>query len=222
MRLLPTLLVLAACAKHPAPQPESQPVRTPEASAEMLDHFALASRAQEAVINGDLDGARMAGRALSGLGMPSTFPPDYRPYFDEVSERSSELAESDTLNEAAARLSQVGVACGICHSANNAGPKLDAAALPQTPWVTVEHMPRHKWAADWMWLGLIGPSDAAWRQGASALSNVPVFESDLPPEFARLEAQVHDLAAAMDGASALDRPLLYAQFIASCGECHAP
>jgi hypothetical protein len=88
-------------------------------------------------------------------------------------------------------------------------------------------MKRHNWAIGQMWIGLVYPSEEAWRRGADGLA----FAALKPEELAKSRAlgknvsalaiQVHTLGgegAAAQGLAA--RGEVYGRLIATCTDCH--
>ena len=90
------------------------------------------------------------------------------------------------------------------------------------------HMLRHQWAAEQMWDGLIGPSEARWNDGVTELAEAPLGQDEIfanataTPAIGKLATDVHALAA--EGRKATtwdDRAAVYGRLLASCAACHA-
>ena len=86
----------------------------------------------------------------------------------------------------------------------------------------------HQHAADQMLQGLITPSDALWREGATGLSTSPLDDDAVPAE-AKLgreakasERRIHVLAVEARRVEApAARAVFYGQILARCADCHA-
>jgi hypothetical protein len=88
-------------------------------------------------------------------------------------------------------------------------------------------MIRHRWAADRLWEGLIGPSDTAWTAGASALIDAPLYTDALTRDVEQYEPvtaltwTVHDIGArALMESDLTARAALYGQLLGTCAHCH--
>jgi len=88
-------------------------------------------------------------------------------------------------------------------------------------------MARHVWAADRMWVGLLGPSNAAWLDGARDFQGgwLDTQEVLVDPEdriqMRALVRHVYDLGA--EAAQATEphrRAEIYGEFLATCADCH--
>jgi mono/diheme cytochrome c family protein len=79
-------------------------------------------------------------------------------------------------------------------------------------------MPRHQLAADELWLGIGGPSDASWTRGAHELATmrIPVPDSS----FAPWQDTMVDLATRAETSAPADRVEVYAEILANCADCH--
>lgn len=86
-------------------------------------------------------------------------------------------------------------------------------------------MQRHQWAADRLWEGLIGPSDAAWSRGIRMLAEAPLHGTepswDTASDGDELARRVHELGS--EAASALlphARATVYGEMLGLCADCH--
>jgi mono/diheme cytochrome c family protein len=81
-------------------------------------------------------------------------------------------------------------------------------------------MHQHAWAAQRLWEGLIGPSEAAWSDGRNELNELTV-DRELSPALRPQLAKIHNLAQPLPGnPDDVQRGDRYAAIIATCGECH--
>lgn len=86
------------------------------------------------------------------------------------------------------------------------------------------------WAVDRLWLGLIQPSDEAWRAGSTALASAPLARPSDEPEKHNLAVRIQALAevgrtltgsAKPPAPANLPRRLaLYGEIVATCAGCH--
>ncbi len=76
------------------------------------------------------------------------------------------------LKAAAVAVADMAQACGGCHLALS-GPNFSGSSPAGEESSVVADMERHRWAADRMWEGLVGPSETAWLAGAATLEDAP-------------------------------------------------
>jgi cytochrome c553 len=216
-------------ASGPAPQAPSVPTarRTadPILAARMRGHFDQAFRATDAVIRGDLAGAREPARWIAEHP-PDRVPPLDARYVGEIQQAAARTAAAADLDGAAASAASMLATCGDCHRASGARPS------PPPPLGTnvggiVGHMVAHQQAVDLMVQGLIIPSARAWEDGAARLAVAPLRPAMAPPDrqlraavFAA-EQRTHALAErARTAASPTARATVFAEVIAGCASCH--
>jgi len=224
------LLIGAVAGPPPAPAAGSstQPTGAAGRRAAMSGHFLRAKQIQAALIRGDLSAARTAAGKLVEPDQLAGLPPDAQPHLDRLTAAAERVARAADLAAAAAAAGAVAQACGGCHSASAAELSFASGSFVPSGAQTAPHMLRHRLAADRMWEGLIGPSDAAWQAGAELLDEdpIPIATGGLDPaRAAQLEAlarQVHRLGArARAAGDHAARAELYAQFLAACSGCHS-
>jgi hypothetical protein len=180
--LLSLALCCGACASGPARQANAPAAeaastnRSQSASDQMLDHFADATRARDAVIAGKLQDVAPPLHRLAAAPAAGDLPNDWVPWFDEMRQVAAQGARATTLIAAAGSVASLGAACGECHRTTKGGPEnvLAPEYNPRGARGLREKMARHRFAADELWMGLTGPAHEAWATGAAALMNINV------------------------------------------------
>jgi cytochrome c553 len=203
---------------------------TPPVTSEMHARYEALAAARDAVILGSLPEASVAIGALSasdGAALP--FPDAWRPMDEAVRASAKRVAQARDLPAAADRVAEVALACAACHTATGGGPMTNNPELPAQAWVEGQNMPLHRWAVDWMWLGLVADNDEAWLRGARELDDRPLaprFDDPAATAAAerakQLEQQVYGLAAkALTTEGGPARAALLGDLLATCAACHA-
>jgi len=239
----PRAIVIAACVlswavavlgadgpARQAPPPSPPPARTLAGdailAARMRGHFDQAFRATDAVIRGDLAGAREPARWITEHP-PDRVPPLDTRYVGEIQQAAARTATATDLDGAAASAASMLATCGDCHRASGARPS------PPPPLGTsvggiVGHMVAHQQAVDLMAQGLVIPSARAWEDGAARLAVAPLRPAQAPPDkklraaVLAAEQRTHALAErARTAASATARATVFAEVIAGCASCHS-
>jgi cytochrome c553 len=221
--MLCTLLAMGAAT-------DARSAPTPPITGEMHARYLALAAARDAVIAGEVPAAVEAvGRLTAPEVAGSPFPEAWRPMDEAVRVAARRVTQASDVPVAADRVAEVAVACASCHTATGGGPVVsDADGLPTQAWVPGQNMPLHRWAVDWMWLGLVADSDEAWLRGAQELDDRPMapkFEGGPTPQAERarqLEQQVYALAKqalTVDGNPA--RAALMGDLLATCASCHA-
>ena len=183
---------------------------------------------QAAIIAGSLDAAREPASRLLEQGAPAAGEPANAGYVEAVRLAASDVLAADTLESAAEAASQLGLACGACHTANSATVEFAEVRRPSDKEKERPHMQRHQWAADRMWEGLIGPSDDAWSAGVAALASIDVDTADIgtpeavQPKVEYLLTRIGELGV-LGGelGSSQERSAVYGEFLSLCADCHS-
>ncbi len=197
---------------------------TPPVVAEMHERFTTLVAARDAVVRGDLEKARSEATWLTDLGGGTHVPKAWRPYLANLNESTQLLSGAADLPSAARGVANAALACAECHGASGGGPSLaNQDQVPPQAWVPGQNMPLHKWAVDWMWIGLLTNSDEAWLRGAKELDDQPIapkFEG-APKGLQELEQLVYVLAGkALTTTDPTERAELFGNLIATCTQCH--
>lgn len=193
----------------------------------MGEHFWRMAEAQDAAIEGNLEGLQAASLWLAEHDAAADLPEEAGPFLEVLRTKSFRAAEASDLMTAGVALGEAAAACGTCHRALDV-PLPTIVDQDLTPGSDLQaRMSAHIRAADLMWEALIAPSDAAWTVGAYLLTQVdiPAEEVTEGPDEASLVSEllvrVSRIAQASTTATAEDRPALYGQLVSTCGSCHS-
>jgi hypothetical protein len=118
--------------------------------------------------------------------------------------------------------------CGNCHLVNDVRLAFGYDRRPREDLDdVVTHMQRHQWAADRLWEGLIGPSDAAWNRGTDMLMDAPLRPTEvanataLNGNLSKIVRRIHALGGIGTETRTPDaRSELYAEILGLCASCH--
>lgn len=200
----------------------------------MHGHLDRIGEIKSAVIAGRLEDTREPASWLATHEPPEGLADAWLPYVEEMQRYAARVAAAEDIVAAASGVSEIARSCGECHRASGFSIAFGFDERPpQDLQNLLTQMQRHLWAADRMWEGLIGPSDAAWNRGAEMLSEVQLTTGDV--------ATASDAAAADGNASRIDglvrraramgqqggmaasaelRSGLYGEFLSLCASCH--
>jgi hypothetical protein len=192
----------------------------------MPAHFSRVHTVNEAVIRGDLNGAREAAAWIAEHQTAEGLPAAAHPYLDHVRRAARDVAAAADLRTASLATARLAVACGDCHAALGVRPS-PAFTSPPVIGGVAGHMLVHQRAVELMFQGLVTPSTSMWTTGANLLRTAPLRPGRLPHD-ARLTAEIrtHELRvhALAESARYLAEPAarasLYAPIIAGCAACH--
>jgi cytochrome c553 len=247
--ILGTFLLVGAgaCKKEPAPlapppPPPVDPAPAPAAAAapaketvvsftadphrHMKEHFARATRMQDAVLAGNLNQAQVQARWLASHKEET--PDTWQPYVETFQSEASAVAEAKTIEEAAEAVGQMAANCGDCHAAHKAKPNIGSSRIVGQAGTVKEHMTAQLQALDRLGDGLMIPSDQAWNEGAKLLAKVAVSQKSLQKEgldkadsATLLAESLRQLSASAAKATTKgERSTAYAQLLTTCVACH--
>lgn len=194
----------------------------------MAGHFVTVGELHDAAAAGDMDALHAVATELLSRETGEGMPRKAAPYIEEYRMFTQLAARAPDPESGASAVARVGAACGSCHQAVKGGPKYTVISPPPTGEGSVEsRMMRHRWAADRMWEGLVGRSDASWQAGAAVLSDAPLFTDALTSDVAQYAAvtkmawEVHEIGALASTAQEQSRRAeLYGELLATCAACH--
>ena len=190
----------------------------------MDDHFTRVRVVEEAVIRGDLEGAKEPAQWIADHQETSGLPPAAAPQLAAMKDAARAVAGAPDISSAAKGAAAMAGACGDCHAASNVKAAVPLAMVGEAKPGTPSHMAEHQYAIDLMYRGLVSPSDNDWTKGAEALTKAPLGAKDLPEAKAALAAEKKVHAAASDAVKAVDRGTkvaVYSDIVGSCASCHS-
>jgi hypothetical protein len=196
------------------------------ASRHMHQRFTAAQRLELAVVHGDLAGAHADARELAELGEPGALA-RWQPYFASIRDAAGQIEAAPGIVGAARLTATLGRRCARCHEAIGARIAFPAEPAPPGDPRLVIQMASHRWAAEQMWQGLIGPSDARWLAGAGALTRAPlhiVAQAVTPSSELDIDdvARIRLYARRAEAAGSQDaRADLFGAMLGTCAHCHA-
>ncbi len=224
-------------AAEPAPEAtggEPTPVSGdgPRAGVEpyMAAHFAIATTARDWVIDGNLTALREPLFEFSSQEYEEAEVGGWLEGIGRMQHAARLTAEAHTLDLAAMGVATMARACGECHQEQGRGPHFLApgpdAYEASGPGEFSGRMVQHMWAADRMWEGVTGPSEASWKAGATALAQTPLqpprMDPPLPEGFVAALGELRQLGQQATEAETLSaRADVYGLLLASCSACHA-
>lgn len=208
--LLVLLAVRPASALDPAPHPEVA-VR-----ARMQTHWRLLTEIVSEVIGGRPEGARSVAARLADLRVDG-LPADLRGPLTELRIRAGSVVVAGDLDATAAATARLAATCAGCHERAFAPFN---RRMPSEAWDEDQRMVRHRWATDWLLVGLVSDSDVAWDRGARELRGAAEMELDRP-EVSALREAFDALAERAVGLT--DRGTqteVLGELLATCARCH--
>jgi cytochrome c556 len=216
--------VLVAAAALAACSPKTSPTVEPR----MVGHFVTVGKMHDAAAAGDLPALHAVATELLSRETGEGMPRKAAPYIEEYRMFAQLAARAPDVASGASAVARVGAACGSCHRTVKRGPQYKlVSGPPEGETAVATRMIRHRWAADRLWEGLVGPSDALWQAGAEALRDAPLFTDALTRDVAQYEAvtklawEVHEIGALANTAREQSRRAeLYGDLLATCAACH--
>jgi hypothetical protein len=185
----------------------------------MQTHWRLASALQTAVISGNLDVAHQMATRLADLPV-AELPEDMTVALTELRMAAGEVSLATDIEAAAVATARLGASCASCHAQVHQGPQTHPRSIPPGDWAEGMRMSQHQWAADWMWLGFVAPSQTAWDRGARELARASFPDAEHLEQQA-LQDMVRELASRAPGLSdRAQQTSLLGELFSMCAECH--
>ncbi len=217
--LVGTVVALSSACGTPTVPHGKTPV-----TATMDDHFTAVVALKQAIIRGDLFTAKSRAKKLDEeLTLDPSHPRHWQRSIAESKEAIDGVVTATELVDAARHTARAAAACGACHArigVQAAGP---IAMLKNKPTSGDDYMRRHRTATENLWIGLIGPSNAAWTAGAAALNHIGSFPGTVGRSQGYRERAEHLERLgrwAVQAGERKTRTAVYGQLLASCASCH--
>jgi hypothetical protein len=224
---LPLALAVSGCSK-PADKPAEPASTSPTASkaevrAHMEDHFTRVRAVEEAVIRGDLEGAKVPAQWIADHQETAGLPAGTEAKVTAVKDAAKSVATAADIPAAAKGAAELVGACGDCHVAANVKAHMPLVMLGEAKPGKAMHMAEHQQAVDMLYRGLVAPSDADWTKGAEALKTAALGAKEMPEakDAIAAEKNVHKIAeAASKAADRQAKVAAYGELIGGCATCH--
>lgn len=237
-RMIISVAILASCsggskAQEATPEPTepttapSEAETTPPVGENMLSHWVYVTQVRDAVVQGNLSAAISAAKVADGQASPVT-DESLDPFVAQMELKRTDVYASESISEAARATASLGQSCGACHFASGAQVEMSSPNAPPDGEGPKAHMQGHLWAVNAMWEGLVVPSDSRWQSGAAQLTALPMHRTEQSSEYVgtkvvkELGEKIHSVGTLANGVTEPEqRAELFAELIATCGDCHA-
>jgi len=194
----------------------------------MRDHFGAIRVIQAAIVRGDIAGAKKSAEWLAGH-KPHAGATGWEPHLERVRGAAARIAGVNEISEAAAFTADLAGQCASCHLATRAITSFSWEPPPEREATLRNQMQRHQWAAERMWEGIVGPSDARWDEGVAACAEGKLDVAGLGGGGAEqqrgVEAAIAFVAGQLRRAATAktleERTVLYGELLSGCASCHA-
>ncbi len=194
----------------------------------MHEHLTRITMIKSAIIAGKLEDVREPATWLADHETVAGLPTEFEPYVTQMRSYARQVIEAPDLDSAAESVSNMAITCGNCHLVNHVFLEFGYDDRPSEGLDDiVTHMQRHQWAADRLWEGLIGPSDAAWNRGTDMLIDAPLRPTDVTAaaasngEISKIVRRIHAVGGLGTETKTPDaRSELYAEILGLCASCH--
>ena len=195
--------------------------------AHMYAHYDRTKEVHDALVRGNLEGARGGAHWLATHQDANRLPDGSVEYSAQLRTQATQVMEASDLPDAAMAAAQMAGACGDCHRQYDVEPRFLMGAPPPGGSGAKEEMALHVWASERMWNGLVGPDDFAWTSGASALKTgwlspqSVVKDPKTGEQVRQLIQQVYEVGTRAETTSdPHDRAGIYGEFLTACIDCH--
>lgn len=225
-----TLLLVAAVvavAAWPARSQPRPPIDPEPLHTRMHGHWGTLRDVHRALLFGDLRRARRLALDLAEMPAPGPLP-GWEEHAARIRDTASRLNRTRSPAKARRLVADLAVACGDCHEDSADLSRFTSGPEPFDDGSAAGRMARHEWAAESVWLGLVGPSPDLWRGGLEALAAPPLLPEAFTDDRARqakVEALSRRLVALAARAERLDddraQAAAFAEMLDVCAGCHA-
>lgn len=190
----------------------------------MREHFSQTVAIRNAVVSGHLERAVNPATELTQMAGVEGMPKQWAVAGAQLRDAANRMREASNIQDAATATADIGRACGHCHSTGGRGPKITVGEPPPAEASTLSRMKRHKWAAERLWEGIYGPSEAAWAAGSKALEIDPFDAKMLEPGGVHARSAASDFrrfAKELPNAKTNEaRGRSFAELTSTCAPCH--
>lgn len=222
------LVLVAAGALGVAAWPaRSQPPDREPLHTRMHAHYSTLRDIHRALLFNDLRRARRLALDLAEMAAPGALP-GWEEHAGRIRDTASRLNRARNASRARRLVAELAVGCGDCHEESADTSRFVAGPEPFDDGSAPGRMARHEWAAESVWLGLVGPAPDLWRDGLAVLAAPPLLPEAFTDDRARQEkvdALSRRLAALAARASRLDddaaQASAFAAMLDTCAGCHA-
>jgi len=227
LALILTVAFVAGASGPSLAQVAPEENRSPVAD-HMHEHLTRITAIKSAIIAGKLEDVREPATWLADHETAVGLPKDFESYVMQMRRYANQVIEAQNLSFAAVAVSNMAKTCGNCHLVNDVRLAFGYDRRPREDLDdVVTHMQRHQWAADRLWEGLIGPSDAAWNRGTDMLIDAPLHPEDVADatavngKLSNIVRRIHALGGIGTETRTPDaRSELYAEILGLCASCH--
>lgn len=192
----------------------------------MKEHFDQVNVMQDAVIRGDLGALREPAKWMTEHKADG-MPPKAATQILAMQTAAKRAAEASDINMAANAVATMASTCGTCHRATDVTVKPTPPAEPPKTNDLKAHMLAHQQAVEYLYQGLVVPSEASWKKGAELLRASPMQNEKFPgdekltDDIKAYEVKAHQFAnMAAKASDPKTRVGVYGALIASCAQCH--
>jgi mono/diheme cytochrome c family protein len=207
------------------PAESSQAPEPSEMARVMHERFVIVASMRDALIHGDVGGARDGASELDHHLEEATLAAGWEPRIKSLRTSLAQFEGDVEIADAAAHLAQLGTQCGSCHQSEGVEASVPEPAAPAAAEDPESRMALHAWAAARMWEGLVRPDDDDWVRGTTTFLALPGCAESYPDATGprrELCRYVRGLAIPSHLAEDASRKAdLYGRLVSTCADCHA-
>jgi mono/diheme cytochrome c family protein len=195
----------------------------PSLKKHMSEHFEEIRDIERALVHGNLELAKKKAKWIAEHNEHEVVE-GWEPHITDMRKEAAELAEASDMTTAIQHAASLAGECASCHRDLTAIIAFEWTEPPPPSKDRKLHMRRHRWAADRLWEGLVGPSDDLWVKGATMLAEEPLEGEGIvnKEDATALAERVHELGAqAAKVPDQTNRVALFAEMLQTCSKCHA-
>jgi mono/diheme cytochrome c family protein len=194
----------------------------------MKEHFNKVEEVQAAIVRGDIEGAKTPASWIAEHQTTEGLPEKSHSQIEAMKTAAKRAAEAKDIRMAANAAATMASTCGTCHRSTGASPNLPEPPAPAQTTGLAGQMRAHDLAVDYLYQGLVAPSDEKWKKGADLLKESPLAKDELPgdakltEDIKAYEVKVKQYAQlARSAQDTKTRVGVYGELLAGCAECHS-